>query len=250
MALDVRPFINDAQRIQKETGIPASIILGQMVFESSGSNPGGMSGLAYNAKNLFGIKGVGTAGTYTVWSQEYDAGGGRVSGFRKYNSYYESMADHARLLQTPRYASKLQGAKTFEDFAKGIKAGGYATDPNYAGQLISIIKQNGLDKYDDGTPYTGEGSVPAGGGSDKRGIFTGVANGVIRALLILLAFVACVLFFAKAFPQVEATAKSGAKKVTKSSPRSKGYKKVKPKGGATNGGHTGAQTKRQVETSL
>ncbi|MED3257543.1 glucosaminidase domain-containing protein, partial [Priestia megaterium] len=172
MALDVRPFINDAQRIQKETGIPASIILGQMVFESSGKNPGGMSGLAYNAKNLFGIKGVGPAGTHTVWSQEYDAGGGRVSGFRKYNSYYESMADHARLLQTPRYASQLKNAKTFEDFARGIKAGGYATDPNYAGQLISIIKQNGLDKYDDGTPYTGEGSVPAGGGSDKRGIFT------------------------------------------------------------------------------
>ncbi|MED2672029.1 glucosaminidase domain-containing protein, partial [Bacillus thuringiensis] len=124
MALDVRPFINDAQRIQKETGIPASIILGQMVFESSGKNPGGMSGLAYNAKNLFGIKGVGPAGTHTVWSQEYDAGGGRVSGFRKYNSYYESMADHARLLQTPRYASQLKNAKTFEDFARGIKAGG------------------------------------------------------------------------------------------------------------------------------
>ncbi|MED3103021.1 glucosaminidase domain-containing protein, partial [Bacillus thuringiensis] len=123
MALDVRPFINDAQRIQKETGIPASIILGQMVFESSGSNPGGMSGLAYNSKNLFGIKGVGPAGTTTVWSMEYDKGGGRVSGFRKYNSYYESMLDHARLLQTPRYASQLQNAKTFEDFARGIKAG-------------------------------------------------------------------------------------------------------------------------------
>lgn len=245
MALDVRPFINDAQRIQKETGIPASIILGQMVFESSGKNPGGMSGLAYNAKNLFGIKGVGSAGTYTVWSQEYDAGGGRVSGFRKYNSYYESMADHARLLQTPRYASKLQGAKTYEDFARGIKAGGYATDPNYAGQLISIIKQNGLDKYDDGSPYTGEGGVPAGGGSDKRGIFTSVANGVIRALLILLAFVACVLFFAKAFPQVEATAKQTTRNVS----RARKQKKVK-KAGGERGGYTRIKTKRQTETSV
>ncbi|MED2282567.1 N-acetylmuramoyl-L-alanine amidase, partial [Bacillus thuringiensis] len=69
-------------------------------------------------------------------------------------------------------------------------------------------------------------------------------------LLILLAFVVCVLFFAKAFPQVEATAKSGAQKVTKSSSRSRGYKKVKPKGGATNGGTTGTQTKRQVEASI
>ncbi|EOQ01060.1 glycoside hydrolase family 73 protein [Bacillus cereus] len=249
MALDVRPFINDAQRIQKETGIPASIILGQMVFESSGSYQGGMSKLAYDAKNLFGIKGVGPAGTYSIWSREYDSGGNRVSGFRKYNSYYESMLDHARLLQTPRYASKLQGAKSYEDFARGIKAGGYATDPNYAAQLINIIKQNGLDKYDDGTPYTGGGSVP-GGGSDKRGIFTSVANGVIRTVLILLCFLACVLFFAKAFPQVETTARSGAKKVAKSSSRSRGYKKVKQKGGATNGGPTGTQVKRQTQTSV
>lgn len=241
MALDIKPFINDAQRIQKETGIPASIILGQMVFESSGSNPGGMSGLAYNSKNLFGIKGVGPAGTTTVWSQEYDAGGGRVSGFRKYNSYYESMLDHARLLQTDRYASQLKNAKTFEDFARGIKAGGYATDPNYDGQLISIIKQQGLNKYDDGTPYTGDGSTPAGGGSDKRGIFTSIAYGSIRAILILLAFLACVLFFAKAFPQVETSAKQAKRTVTK---------KRKRKAGGDRGGPTRTQTKRQVEASV
>lgn len=92
-----------------------------MVFESSGKNPGGMSGLAYNAKNLFGIKGVGPAGTHTVWSQEYDAGGGRVSGFRKYNSYYESMADHARLLQTPRYASQLKMRRHLRTLRAGLR---------------------------------------------------------------------------------------------------------------------------------
>lgn len=205
MALDITPFISDAQRIQKETGIPASIILGQMVFESSGSYPGGMSGLAYNSKNLFGIKGKGTAGTTNVWSQEYDAGGGRVSGFRKYNTYYESMLDHAKLLQNDRYASKLKGAKTVEDFAKGIQAGGYATDPNYASQLINIINSKGLTKYDDGTPFTGSGG--SSGGSDKSGIFSSVANGVIRSLLILICFLASVFFFAKSFPKVEATAK-------------------------------------------
>lgn len=243
MALDVRPFINDAQRIQKETGIPASIILGQMVFESSGKNPGGMSGLAYNAKNLFGIKGVGPAGTYSVWSQEYDAGGGRVSGFRKYNSYYESMLDHAKLLQNSNYSKHLQGAKTYQDFAKGIKAGGYATDPNYAGQLISIIEQNGLNKYDDGTPYTGGGSLPSGGGDNKHGLFNAISGGVIRALLIVLCFVACVLFFAKAFPQVEQAATSGAKSVKRSVRKRK-------KGGGQGGGYKRIETKRQTQTSV
>ncbi|MCU5087550.1 glucosaminidase domain-containing protein [Bacillus cereus] len=241
MALDVKPFIADAQKIQKETGIPASIILGQMIFESSGSNPGGMSGLAYNAKNLFGVKGKGPAGTYNVWSMEYDKGGGRVSGFRKYNSYYESMLDHARLLQNDNYGPKLKGAKTVEDFAKGIIAGGYATDPTYASQLVNIIKQNGLDKYDDGTPFTGGGS-PASGGSDKRGVFTSIATGTIRAVLILLLFVACVLFFAKAFPQVETTAKNGAKTVSRS--------RKKMKAGGERGGYTRVKTQRKTETSI
>ncbi|MGG1343869.1 glucosaminidase domain-containing protein [Bacillus toyonensis] len=232
MAADITPFIKDAQELQKQTGIPASITLGQIIFESSGSNPGGLSGLAYNSKNLFGIKGTGPAGTTNVWSQEYDAGGGRVSGFRKYNSYYESMVDHAKLLQNDRYASKLKGAKTADDFARGIAAGGYATDPNYAGQLMNIINSKGLTKYDDGTPYNASGNVGGGGGGGKSAMFTGIANGVIRAVLILVCFLAAVLFFAKAFPQVETTANQATKTVIKYRTR-----KAK-KGGGDIGGAT------------
>ncbi|ACB54924.1 endolysin [Bacillus phage AP50] len=216
MAADIRPFIADAQRIQKQTGIPASIILGQIIFESSGKNPGGLSGLAYNNKNLFGIKGKGTAGTANMWSKEYDAGGNRVSGFRSYNSYTESLNDHARLLQTDRYAKYLKNAKSVDDFARGIIKGGYATDPNYANQLLGIIKSNGLTKYDDGTyTFTG-GDVSggsAGGGGGGVSFFAPLFNAIVRGLLFFVCVVAALLLFAKAFPSVEQTVKSTAKKV-------------------------------------
>lgn len=217
MAADIRPFVADAQRIQKQTGIPASIILGQIIFESSGKYPGGLSGLAYNNKNLFGIKGKGTAGSANMFSKEYDAGGNRVSGFRAYNSFTESLNDHARLLQTDRYAKHLKNAKSVEDFARGIIAGGYATDPNYANQLIGIIKSNGLTKFDDGT-YTFTGGTvsggSAGGGAGGGSFMTPLFSGIVRGLLFILCVVGALLLFANAFPAVEQTVKATAKKVT------------------------------------
>jgi len=205
MAADIRPFIADAQRLQKETGIPASITLGQIIFESSGSYAGGLSGLAAQGKNLFGIKGKGTAGSVTMPTTEYTSSGSAYktsAAFRAYNTYYESMADHARLLQTDRYSKYLKNAKTAEDFAKGILAGGYATDPNYANLLMNIINKNGLAKYDDGTPYTG---TSGGTASTEKGIGTALTYGIIRSALLLIFFIAAVLFFAKAFPVVETT---------------------------------------------
>ncbi|HDR7881804.1 TPA: glucosaminidase domain-containing protein [Bacillus cytotoxicus] len=214
MAADIRPFVADAQRIQRQTGIPASIILGQIIFESSGKYPGGLSGLAYNNKNLFGIKGKGTAGTANMWSREYDAGGNRVSGFRAYNSFTESINDHARLLQTERYAKHLRNARSVEDFARGIVAGGYATDPNYANQLIGIIKSNGLTKFDDGR-YTFTGGEVSGGSAGTGGasFLAPLFAGIVRGILFIGCVVAALLLFAKAFPTVEQNVSSISKKV-------------------------------------
>lgn len=211
MAVDISPFIQDAQKLQDLTGIPASITLGQIILESSGSNPGGLSGLGYYAKNLFGIKGTGTAGSYYVPTKEFM--GGRMvtvnASFRKYNSYYESMYDHALLLSKPRYQVHLANAKTVNDYAAGIKAGGYATDPNYVSKLLGVIGSHNLNQYDKGkfnyTPIAG--ALPEGGGgaaapgSDPKTQFSNsLMFGVSRAVLILGFGIVGVIFFLKAFP--------------------------------------------------
>jgi flagellum-specific peptidoglycan hydrolase FlgJ len=145
----IAPFVPDAQRLQQEKGVPASITLGQIILESSG-NYNGLSGLAFEAKNLFGIKGTGTAGTVSWNTTEYVEGQSIVTTaqFAKYNTYYDSMLDHANLLLKPRYQKYLKDVTSIVDYANGIQAAGYATDPNYANKLIRIIYQYELWKLD------------------------------------------------------------------------------------------------------
>jgi flagellum-specific peptidoglycan hydrolase FlgJ len=152
MSVNVEQFANDAVKLQQATGIPASITLGQIILESSGSYPGGLSGLAYNGKNLFGMKGSGTAGSITMKTNEF-VNGQYVqvnASFAKYSSYYDSMVAHAKLLSMSRYAKYLQNAKSINEYAQGIKNGGYATDPNYVSKLLKIIDQYNLHRYDSG----------------------------------------------------------------------------------------------------
>lgn len=220
MGVDISPFIKDAQKIQAQTGIPASIILGQIMLESGGKNPGGLSGLAYFHKNLFGVKGKGNAGSVNMPTTEYKNGKPYKTNanFRKYHSFYDSMLDHARLLQTERYAKHLRSAKSIEDYAKGIKAGGYATDTNYVNLLLGTIQKNGLNKYDNGN-YTftgvampGTGAATGSGGGDGGGnMLEGMFNGILRATLFILCILAFAFFFFKAFPAVEQQVKAVSK---------------------------------------
>jgi flagellar protein FlgJ len=64
--------------------------------------------------------------------------------FRAYDSYAESFADYARLLQSnPRYQQVLAQAQDAAGFAGGLQRAGYATDPAYAQKLMALIKQIG-----------------------------------------------------------------------------------------------------------
>ncbi|MBQ9434915.1 MAG: glucosaminidase domain-containing protein [Bacteroidales bacterium] len=106
--------------------------------------------------NLYGIKATGNTTPY--WSgayvsantTEYGNGGyqSQVSKFRSYPSFSDSIRDHSHLLNTlSRYAG-VRSAATPEEQARALQAAGYATDPNYADKLISIINTYNLKKYD------------------------------------------------------------------------------------------------------
>lgn len=134
-----------ARENMRKTGVPASVTLAQAALETGW----GRSSIG-DAKNLFGIKGTGPAGTIRVPTQEFV--NGRMitinDNFRKYNSWQESFDDHARLLQNSRYGYALQFNKNPDRYAQEIHKAGYATDPNYASKLISIMKANNFYQYD------------------------------------------------------------------------------------------------------
>jgi flagellum-specific peptidoglycan hydrolase FlgJ len=149
--LEVQQFIKPAQDLQRSTGIPAAITLAQITLESDGG--GQLSELATTGKNLFGIKGNGPAGTIYLTTQEVIGGMDLTvdAGFKRYQTYYQGMVDHAQILQLPRYQFFLKNAHSLSEFAYGIQDGGYSTDPYYAIKLMAIIHEYGFNQYDTGS---------------------------------------------------------------------------------------------------
>ena len=127
----------------QEYRIPASITLAQGLLESNA----GRSTLATQANNHFGIKvGSSWTGPYIIKSDDRPD-----DKFRKYKSARESFIDHSKFLQQKRYQGLYQLSKTdYKGWARGLKAAGYATNPNYADALIRIIEMYNLHQFDTG----------------------------------------------------------------------------------------------------
>ena len=126
--------------------IPASITLAQGLLESGA----GRSDLAIKGNNHFGIKCHDWTGATTYHDDDL-----RQECFRAYNTVLESYEDHSRFLSTkPRYRKLFSLSQTdYRGWAHGLKAAGYATNPQYAYKLINIIELYGLDQYDRAKTY-------------------------------------------------------------------------------------------------
>ncbi len=130
----------EQQRLHK---IPASIKLAQGLLESAA----GLGQLAQISNNHFGIKCSNWTGD-KVYADDDEKG----ECFRKYKSVRESFEDHSMfLVNRPRYSALFNLEPTdYRGWAHGLKAAGYATDPNYARKLIKLIEDYDLHKYDIG----------------------------------------------------------------------------------------------------
>lgn len=134
-----------AIRIEKETGIPASYMVGQAGHETGWGKHHIRQANGESANNLFGIKaGASWKGKVaTVTTTEYVNGVAekRVAKFRAYASTDESFRDYARLItESPRYAKVAQETGSAKAFATSLQKAGYATDPNYAAKLSRAIE--------------------------------------------------------------------------------------------------------------
>lgn len=152
-ALFINKVSRPAQRTQKKYRVPASVSIAQAIQESGW----GSSTLTANDKNYFGIKCFGgdpgpiadTCRTYKT--AEYNSKGQRYytdSQFRVYGKKLGSFRDHARfLVENPRYAKAFTKPAKANRFARKIHQAGYATDPNYANTLISLMRSYKLYKF-------------------------------------------------------------------------------------------------------
>ncbi|GAK31747.1 mannosyl-glycoprotein endo-beta-N-acetylglucosamidase [Weissella oryzae SG25] len=148
-------FINrirpEAQKLEKVYGVRASISIAQAALESNW----GHSTLSSTYYNFFGVKAAAGQPAVTLKTSEYtDDHWITIDGsFRRYDSWQESMESHAKLLvlgttDNPQRYQGVINATNYEDAAKALYTGGYATDPDYAQKVIAIIKKYQLYKYD------------------------------------------------------------------------------------------------------
>lgn len=133
----------------QRSSIPASITLAQGILESAW----GQGKLAARSNNHFGIKCKDgwTGNTVPYEDDDYDANGKLIkSCFRAYDDPYDSYRDHTDfLVHRERYAALFDlHPMDYIGWAKGLKACGYATAPDYAERLIRIIEENRLYLYD------------------------------------------------------------------------------------------------------
>jgi Mannosyl-glycoprotein endo-beta-N-acetylglucosaminidase len=145
----VSQYLDIASYESARIGIPVSIILGQGIMESEC----GTSKLARNANNHFGIKWKSEADGEFVLQHDDDKdkyGRPISSKFVRYTSVKESFIRHSDFLKNrERYQILFQYDRTdYKHWALGLSKCGYATDPNYATKLISIIEKYQLYNYD------------------------------------------------------------------------------------------------------
>jgi LysM repeat protein len=143
---DIRDYITQYSdvAIQKmqEYKIPASITIAQGIFESAC----GKSRLAVEGNNHFGIKchNEWTGDTILIDDDELQ------ECFRRYTSVSESYTDHSLFLTTRKRYSNLftLDIMDYKAWARTLKQDGYATNPQYADRLISLIERFNIARLD------------------------------------------------------------------------------------------------------
>ncbi|AZZ61515.1 glucosaminidase [Oenococcus sp. UCMA 16435] len=149
--LFIKKRVKYAKELQKKYNVLASIDIAQTILESDW----GTSTLASKYNNYYGIKAQGNQKSIQLDTKEYVNGKWvtEKDKFAVYSSWLASMLAHAKFIAEGTDANSTQfkdvlSAGDYTEAAKALVTDGYATDPDYANKLISLIKTYKLNQYD------------------------------------------------------------------------------------------------------
>ena len=141
----MRTIASPAIRVyRKNYQILPSVVIAQAIVESDW----GTAKLYRVANNPFGIKGQYHGKSVAYDTAEYIHGKRKTvsATFRKYPSLKAAVADHDQALN--RGFIHKRHVMSYVTDAKLLQKNHYATDPNYAKKLVSVIRQYHLGRYD------------------------------------------------------------------------------------------------------
>lgn len=134
-----------AQRASEASGVPAQLIMAQAALESGWGKREIRMEDGSTSFNVFGIKAdkswKGPVAESATTEFVNGAPQKTRAAFRAYGSYDEAFADYAKFLSSnPRY-SGVVATRDPAEAAHGLQRAGYATDPEYGGKLVRIMRQ-------------------------------------------------------------------------------------------------------------
>lgn len=125
-----------------------SPIIAQAIIESGW----GKSGLASKYHNYFGLKcGSSWKGGSVNMATKEEYKPGVVTNirdnFRTYADFDDGIRGYFEFIHTSRY-SNLKGVKNPEEYVRRLKADGYATSSKYVDNIMRVIRDNKLTRFD------------------------------------------------------------------------------------------------------
>jgi flagellum-specific peptidoglycan hydrolase FlgJ len=140
----IKKYLHLASQEKKDTGIPKSIILGQGIIESGC----GKSPAARNNNNHFGITATPAQKRELLRSGRYTKN--MSIKYKVYETVEESFRDHSEIIARKKRCARLikNDNDDYKTWAVAIARSGYASNPNYAKDLIACIERNHLSELD------------------------------------------------------------------------------------------------------
>ena len=125
-----------------------SPIIAQAIIESGW----GKSGLASKYHNYFGLKcGSSWKGKSVNMNTKEEYKVGTMTNirdnFRVFDDFDDGIRGYFEFINTSRYAN-LKGVKNPEEYCRRIKSDGYATSSKYVDNIMRVIRDNKLTRFD------------------------------------------------------------------------------------------------------
>lgn len=138
-----------AKTAAKRIGLNPAVMVAQAALETGWGKHIINKGDGNSSNNLFNIKADnrwdGEKASKLTLEFEHGTAVKKQANFRAYDSIKDSINDFVDFLtQNPRYQQALNNTKNPNAFLDSLQQAGYATDPNYANKIKSVLNSNQL----------------------------------------------------------------------------------------------------------
>lgn len=137
-----------AEKAAAELNVGTDVLLAQAALETGWGKHLIHDAKGNNTFNIFNIKATGWQGkSVTVNTLENKQGVTlqERAGFRQYDDYAQSFADYVALMKNnTRYKDVLAAGDNSNAYADALQKAGYATDPDYADKIKSLLNNDSI----------------------------------------------------------------------------------------------------------